>query len=329
MSNGRKTPMLKRLVIGFAGASAIAGTGLAAFSWNIARKIEAALPPSGRFLPVDGARMHYTDIGSGPAIVLIHGLGGQLLNFPASGLAQLQGDYRVIAIDRPGSGYSTRPLTASATLRSQAATLAKVIRGLGLQKPLVVGHSLGGAVALTLALEHPDCVGGLALISPLTQLEQSVPKAFSGLAVRSRMLRFLIGWTIAIPLSMRGSRDTLNFVFGPDPVPANFATEGGGMLGLRPKSYYAASSDLAAVNDDLPGVIARYAELKIPAGILHGTADRVLNHAAHGKVMVGKVPGLELELVEGGGHMTPITAPDRTIAFIGRMAQRVAAQQRG
>jgi pimeloyl-ACP methyl ester carboxylesterase len=142
--------------------------GLVWFTARPADRIEAALPPRGQFMEIDGQRIHYIDRGSDPAIVMIHGLGGDLQHFNYARVERLAGEFRVIAIDRSGSGSSTRPKHASAALGAQAATLASPIKTLQLEKPLLVGHSLGGALALTIALHHPDCAGALALIAPLT-----------------------------------------------------------------------------------------------------------------------------------------------------------------
>nr|WP_321986851.1 alpha/beta hydrolase [uncultured Lichenicoccus sp.] len=312
------------------GASALATGGLVAFTWRTARKVEAALPPKGRFLDVAGTRLHYVETGvgrpgGGPPILLIHGLGGQLLNFAGDGLAPLAHDHRVVALDRPGSGYSRRPLAASATLGAQAATVAGFIRALGLQRPLIVGHSLGGALALTLALNHPESVGGLALLSPLTSVQDRVPTPFRRLVVRSRIVRLIVAWTIATPMAIRHRDEVLDTVFGPDRVPHGFPLVNGGLLSLRPSAFYSASTDLVAINHDLPGLVARFGTIKVPVGILFGTGDRVLEPVANGIAMQDVLPGLELELIEGGGHMIPVTAPERTLAFIRRMAERVMA----
>ncbi|WP_428374474.1 alpha/beta fold hydrolase [Lichenicoccus sp.] len=317
-----------RLVKWLLGALALATGGLVAFTWRTARKVEVALPPHGRFLDIAGTRLHYVEAGEGPPILLIHGLGGQLLNFAGDGLAPLGRDHRVIALDRPGSGYSTRPFTASAALGAQAATVAGFIRALGLQRPLVVGHSLGGALALALALDHPDSVGGLALLAPLTRVQDRVPAPFRRLVVRSRILRLIMAWTIATPLAIRHREEALDTVFGPDRVPRDFPMGNGGLLSLRPSAFFGASTDLVAINRDLPGLVARFGSIKVPVGILFGTADRVLDHAANGIAMRDVLPDLDLELIEGAGHMIPVTAPDRTLAFIRRMAKRVASAGR-
>lgn len=123
--------------------------GLALFARLAANRVERRVPADGRFIDIDGRRVHYLERGTGPAIVMIHGLGGQMRNFGYALLDRLSADHRVILIDRPGSGYSA-PI-AQANIRAQAAHIAAFITAMGLDRPLVVGHSLGGAIALALA----------------------------------------------------------------------------------------------------------------------------------------------------------------------------------
>src|SRR5260221_7236007 len=124
---------------------AVIVAGLVWFSANTARKVEAAVPPSGQFMEIDGQRLHYIDTrGNGPAIVMIHGLGGTLRNYTYALVDKLSGEFRVIAVDRPGSGYSVRPDDARARVGAQADTLAKFWRALELNQPLLLGHWLVG-----------------------------------------------------------------------------------------------------------------------------------------------------------------------------------------
>ena len=303
--------------------------GLVAFSAFIAKRVETAIPPVGRFIEIDGARVHYLDVGTGDPIVLVHGLAGQIQHLTYSLTEALKGRYRLIFVDRPGAGYSERATGASARLPTQAATVAALIRTLGLDKPLLVGHSLGGAVALATALDHSDVVGGLALIAPLTHPQPTPPKALEGLAIASPTMRRLVSMTLATPVSMRTGRDKLIDIFGPNPVPLDFGTRGAALLGLRPKAFYAASSDLVAVNEDLPSMVGRYPSLRIPIGVLYGINDRILSPAVQGEPMVAAVPGLTLEMIDGQGHMLPITAVDRTAAFLSGMMEKVRAGGQG
>jgi pimeloyl-ACP methyl ester carboxylesterase len=286
--------------------------------------VEKKLPPRGRFIDVDGARIHYLDEGSGPTLLLIHGLGGQMHNFTHSLLDKLRHDFRVVILDRPGSGYSTRAAKASATISAQARIISRFGQELKLARPLVVGHSLGGAIALALALNHPKQVAGLALLAPVTHRPERIPPPFDGLVIASPLLRRLIAWTLATPLSIANSARTLATLFGPEPVAPDFAVRGGGLLSLRPCSFIGASADLMGSHDELGEMPARYKDLTVPVGILYGSDDRILDPAAQGKGLAAKVEGADFELIEGRGHMIPITSADRAASFVVRMARRAA-----
>jgi pimeloyl-ACP methyl ester carboxylesterase len=303
------------------GLAAVVG-GLVWFTASTARKVEAALPPRGQLMEIDGERMHYVDTGgTGPAVVMIHGLGGNLLHFDYALAGRLAGEFRLILVDRPGSGYSSRAAGADASLTAQAVAIAKLIAALGLKGPLVVGHSLGGAVSLALALDHPDCVGALALVAPLTHAREVVPAIFRRLMIRTSLIRNLVAWTVATPLGILRGPMALKEVFAPDAVVPAFPLRAGGLLGLRPKAFCAASSDIVAINDVLPAYTRRYPSLSLPFGILFGEDDRLLDYREQGEAMRASCPALDLELI-GGGHMLPMTAPDRCAALIRRVAAR-------
>lgn len=312
-------------ILGFAlGLLVVCLLGSALFTLYCARKVESLLPPQGRFVDVPGARLHVREFGQGfgegRAILLVHGLGGQTSHFGYGLAALLAKRFRVVAVDRPGSGWSTRTGEAGADLSSQAAALAALTERLALGQPLVVGHSLGGAVALALALEHPAKVAGLALLAPLTHMRADVPAVFKGLTIASPLLRKLVAWTLLVPRSIQSGRQTLEQVFGPEPVPGDFGTKGGGLLSLRPAAFLAASADLQALPARLPLQQERYKELRIPVAVLYGKDDGILDWRGNGRGLVEKVPGARLELVDGG-HMLPVTQPAACAAFVETVAQ--------
>jgi pimeloyl-ACP methyl ester carboxylesterase len=297
--------------------------GLVLFTHRTARRIEAFLPPAGQFIDVPGARLHVRDEGSGPPLLLIHGLAGQMSHYAYGMVERLATEYRVVMVDRPGSGYSTREAGTSADLSAQAGALAALIDKLQLGRPVVVGHSLGGAVALALALEHPERVAGLALIAPLTHAPEHVPPVFKGLMIRSSLARKLVAWTVATPSSIARSKAMLGHVFGPEPVPSDFATRAGGLLSLRPSQFLSASADLQAVPERLPAIEARYAELTLPVSVLFGKDDRILDWKANGQALTDKIAGASLQLVEGG-HMLPVTNPALAADFVREAANACA-----
>ncbi len=306
--------MMMLIIAGLVFVAAILA-GLVIFTAVTARRVEKALPPRGQFIEVSGARIHYLDKGSGPPIVIVHGLGGQMGNFTYALLDRLTDEFRVILIDRPGSGYSKRAPEATGRPKEQAAIVAEFIRKLDLQRPLLVGHSLGGAIALGIALDHPEVVKGLALVAPLTHVPKQVPAPFRALDIKSNFLRWLVAWTVATPIGIRRGKTILDAIFSPDLAPADFPIRGGGILGLRPRSFYNTSLEMRAVNFDLAKMVPRYPSLRLPVRILYGTSDEVLDHQVHGEAMKAKSPMVSVELVPGG-HMLPITAPDLTARFI-------------
>jgi pimeloyl-ACP methyl ester carboxylesterase len=303
------------------GASLVASYFILA-TRKIAAHAEKIVPPSGKFIDIDGNRIHYVEAGEGRPIVFIHGLGAQVHQFRHPLFARLADSYRLVALDRPGSGYSVRAAGAGAGLSEQARVIVGFIDRLGLEKPLLVGHSLGGMVALTIAIEHPDRLSGLALLAPLTRYSDQVAPEFALIHIPSPWRRRLISHTTAIPNALKSATATLDFIFGPQPVPADYAVEGGGYLGLRPSHFYATSSDFVALGQDMTRLAERYGEIRVPTGILFGSADRVLSHEAHGLAMQDRIAGLDLEILEGIGHMPQFVATERVVAFIRRIAER-------
>ncbi|WP_378942645.1 alpha/beta fold hydrolase [Mesorhizobium sp. ANAO-SY3R2] len=296
---------------------------------RIASEAERAVPATGRFLELGRHRIHYVEQGQGRPILFIHGLGGQLHHFRHTLFSHLDGDFRLVALDRPGSGYSARPADFQGSLTEQAEVIAHFIEALGLEKPLVVGHSFGGAVALTLALAHPQAISGLVLLSPLTHLEDHLRPEFRSLYVRSSLLRHVLAQTIWVPATLKFAQRTLAFVFGPQEPTEDYATGAGGLVGLRPRHIYATSADLVAIERDLGAIEARYEEITLPVGLLFGTADRVLDPDMHGKPLAGRIGNFDMELVAGLGHMPQFIEPRRVEAMIRRIAERSFATPAG
>ena len=151
-------PIVTSIVVGLA-ASAILNRVLA-------KMAERRNPPTGRFITVDGVRLHYVERGTGRPLVLLHGNGSMIQDFESSGLVDLAAKkYRVIAFDRPGFGHSNRPRGTVWTPQAQADLLNAALIKMGVSQPLVLGHSWGTLVAVALALKHPRNIRALILAS--------------------------------------------------------------------------------------------------------------------------------------------------------------------
>ena len=222
-------------------ATAAALAAMTAYNVYGARKAERQYPPTGRFVTVDGVRLHYVEKGEGPPVVLLHGNMVTAEDFQTSGVLDLLAtQHRVIAFDRPGFGYSDRPHGSAWSARAQADLLGAALVVLGINRPIVFGHSWGAAVALALALNHPDDLRGLVLLSgycyPTLRADVllSSPPA---IPILGDLLRFSISpllGKLLQPLLLKG-------MFAPLPVPAAFTTGPTPNMSLRPGQIRAES----------------------------------------------------------------------------------------
>ncbi|TPG56858.1 alpha/beta hydrolase [Roseomonas nepalensis] len=281
---------------------------LALTNHALARLAERRHPPEGRFLEVDGVRLHYTDRGEGSPVVLIHGNVVTGADYDTSGLADLLiARHRVIVFDRPGFGHSSRPRGRLWTADEQAALLRKALRQLGVERPVVVGHSWGAIVALAFAQRHPADTAGLVLLSGyyFWTLRPDVWIASLGaVPVLGDLLRYtvspLFGW-LTTPLLKRA-------MFAPAPVAPRFERDFSPAMALRPSQIRATAADAALM---IPGALslrAGYREIAMPVAILAGEGDRVVFKRAAERLH-GEIPGSTLEIVPGAGHMVHHLVP--------------------
>jgi pimeloyl-ACP methyl ester carboxylesterase len=292
--------------------SVIGLIGFAAFS---NKKAKDLLPPVGTFAQLGGTRLHYVDQGQGPVIVMIHGLAGNLHNFTYGVATPLSQNYRVICVDRPACGYSTRASSADASLEAQADTIVSLLDHLQIESAVFVGHSLGGAISLAAAQRHPEKVKALALIAPLTHLPDEPSRVFKPLVVPSPIVRSILGWTLAIPGTLFRMSMSLKVIFGPEKFPADFAIRGGGILSLKPQTFIGASGDLQNAEWSMPQIEAAYATMTTPVHVLFAKEDRILDCKLNGEDLPSRIPGAKLTLVSGG-HMLPVTQVETCVQFI-------------
>lgn len=308
------------IVLNVLGAVVLILLGLVLYTWLKKRQVERAVPPRGAFVDISSGRLHYLTCGEGPDIVMIHGLGGQMGNFDTGLCDNLARDHRVTLIDRPGAGYSERAPGTPTNIIAHAELIEEAIQKLGIERPLIVGHSLGGAIALGIALRGRVKARGLALLAPLTLPVENYSEAFEGLNITSDWVRRFVGWTFAVPTMVRRPEPLRELIFGPDEIPSNYMVPGGGLLSLRPNHFIETSRDFVATADDMPAMVRQYSKLTLPIRILYGTQDRILDHALHGTSLVARYPQMGLELIDGG-HMIPVTRPDVCATFIRRASQ--------
>lgn len=290
-----------------------------------AARAERVAPQLGEVTPVPGGALHWTESGSGRPVVCIHGLTSNLRVFSYAMEPLLAPRFRVLCIDRPGSGYSHRDSAAEADFAEQARMIVALLDQLGIEEPILVGHSLGGAICLRMALDYPERIGGLALLAPATSAEEGPPPVFRALAIPSPVLRGLVANTVAGAFAPWAATHACNAVFAPEPAPSDFDDRGGGALSQRPSGFIAASEDLLAAGAGLTSLRSDLGGLRVGGGVLYGDQDKVLRPSLHGRAFAEVAPGLFYEEIACAGHMLPVTQPEACADFVSRIAEATSA----
>lgn len=284
-------------------------------------KAEEKFPPIGKFLTVNGTRVHYVTKGTGPDIVLIHGASGNLRDFTFSLVDKLADRYRVTAFDRPGLGYTDRVNPDGTTLIEQATLLADASEQLGLQKPMVLGQSYGGAVALAWAVERPDSLSALILLAaasnPWTSDLSLYYKVTSNKLGSAVVVPALTAF-VPTPVIDRAIED----VFAPQKEPEGYAEYIGAPLTLRRDTMRANSMQRANLLDEIKALYTRYGAITVPTEILHGDADTTVGLSIHSFPLSKQIAGANLTVLEGIGHMPQHAAEPEFISAVDRAAQR-------
>lgn len=288
---------------------------LYAFNVGVSLYIRYKIPAMGKFVEIEGKKIHYIEKGSGEPIVLIHGLNGAASNFSYRMMDGLSQNHRVVAIDRPGSGYSDPIACQDAVLPTEARFVAELMQKLGITRAKIVGHSLGGAIALQLALDYPEMVSELKLLSPLTQFQMDIPDPFKNMAIRSDVYRWIYSRFFSTLASIMNEKATTQAIFPNGELPKGFGSKGGGYVSSDYLSFYYASCDLAGLENYLLPLTKRYSEIKQPVSILYGTEDRVLDPKIHGELMKQKVSRVQFQTMKGG-HMLIATDAEKVNQFI-------------
>jgi pimeloyl-ACP methyl ester carboxylesterase len=252
---------------------------------------------------LDGLALHYLREGSGPPVLLVHGLGGFAEswrhNLPALGQRAT-----VVALDLPGFGRSSKP-AGRLPLAFFADAIEHLRQALGFERLALVGHSLGGAVAAAYALAHPGRVERLALLAAVLPGFDFRPSwVYRLLAARG------LGELLAGMIGPRVLRFALGRCFcRPDPEEVEFLVQTGSAARASAEGRAAFLGTLRGVREDFLDQAERYRHglcgLPVPVLVIHGRQDRIvpLSHAA---TLAACLPRAEARWLEGCGHFPQI-----------------------
>jgi pimeloyl-ACP methyl ester carboxylesterase len=249
----------------------------------------------------DATTLAFTQTGAGTDVVLIHGAMVTREDMMLSLSSVLDGEFRVTAIDRPGHGDSTRSGWTGTPWR-QAAAVHEASRRLGIERPVVIGHSHGGAVALAYALQFPQDVAGVVALAPI---------AFPELRLEHLVLAPRGAWPFGPLLNQLVSAgiDPLllpvlwRAMFLPQAIPSRYAAVFPYAKAGSASQTEAEGEDSLLLNMGLVRSAMNYATCQVPIRIFGGDRDLVVNNAMHGSQAAKILPNGSFEWLPGLGHM--------------------------
>jgi pimeloyl-ACP methyl ester carboxylesterase len=291
---------------------------------HLAKKAERDNPPAGRFLKVNGVRLHYIERGSGDPVVLLHGNGSMIQDFECSGLVDLVAkNHRVIVFDRPGFGHSERPRSVVWTPDAQADLIEGALAQIGVSSAIVLGHSWGASVAVSIGLKYPARVRGLVLASGYYY--PTIKPAVVAMAAPALPLVWdILRYTVSPLLSRATWPFMMSKIFGPRPVPKKFESFPKEMA-LRPSQIRASAEEAGLMIPDAFMLRRQYADLKMPVVILAGEQDRLIDIDIQSARLHSDVSQSSFHRIAGNGHMIQQTATDNVMSAISEVERASTA----
>ena len=282
----------------------------------------AEYPPIGDFVTVEGHRIHLIEAGNrnAPAVVLIHGANGNLRDFTFDLADRLAGRFRVIAVDRPGMGWSDGWGEADSDPALQARVLRAAVAQRGVHRAVVVGHSYGGSVAMAWALQDTQ-TQAVVLIAGATYPWDDVGLGFWYALNDTALGR--PARAMAAAFAPEGAvEQVMTSVFSPDPVPAGYLAEFGAPLSLRRESQANNTRQVNSLLTYVTEMAPQYPGLTLPIEILHGDADTIVGIDIHSRRMAAEVASARLTVIPDTGHMLHHSHPQAVVDAIARARQR-------
>jgi pimeloyl-ACP methyl ester carboxylesterase len=315
----RLRPVVIVLALTATGLVALAGAGRVATA-VLTRQVETRFPPRGRFVTVEGGRLHVLERGPASTpegtVLLLHGASGNAEDMMLNLGARLAERYRVLAIDRPGHGWSDRPGGRDdASPARQGALIRQALAQLGVDRALVVGHSWSGALAAHLALAAPDLVSGLVLLAGVTHPWPGGISWYYDVAANPAVGPVFTA-TVAAPVGAVLLDGAAESVFAPEAAPPDYVERAAVPLVLRPAEFAANAEDVQDLLAFVTAQAPRYGDIRVPTTIIHGDRDTTVSLDIHARALARQLPSARLVVLPGVGHMPHHTQTDLVVREI-------------
>jgi pimeloyl-ACP methyl ester carboxylesterase len=289
-------------------------------------------PAQGKIIEVAGATLNVVDIGprdaAGPPVVMIHGASSNLEVMRQPLGEMLASNHRVILIDRPGHGWSTRARPEDSTPAIQGRMIDEALEKLGVGQAILVVHSWSGALGARMALDYPKRIAGLVMLAPVAYPWPGGVGWYNKL-VTIPVVGPLLAYTITLPLGYFLAKPGARGVFLPQIMPDGFVGDTATALLLRPREFLANARDLVSLKTAVAEQAPRYAAIRMPAVVISGELDKTVSTNRHSRPFAKTVPNAKLIVLPDVGHMIQNAAPELVIseieAMIGKIAHGTAA----
>ena len=293
--------------------------------------LQRAYPARGRMIEVAGATLNVVDIGprdaAGPPLVMIHGASSNLEVMRQPLGEMLARNHRVILIDRPGHGWSTRARLEDSTPAIQGRMIDEALEKLGVGQAILVVHSWSGALGACIALDHPRRVAGLVMLAPVAYPWRGGVGWYTKL-VAIPVIGPLLAYTITLPLGYFLAGSGARGVFLPQIMPDGFVGNTATALLLRPREFLANARDIVTLRAAVEEQAPRYVDIRVPAVVISGEVDKTVTTNIHSRPFAKAVPNAKLIVLPGVGHMVQNAAPGLVISeievMIGELMRRMA-----
>ncbi len=269
-------------------------------------------PAVGEFVMHGGERLHHVCAGSGPHVALVHGANGTWNDFPPELITDLARDHTVLAMDRPGHGWSGAPLTGPLGLAENAAALVELLRQQDAHGATLVGHSYGAAVALRAAIEAPERVSHVVAVAPCTTLDPRNARyaraPIVGLSVGRLLFEYVTLGLYPFAAPMRAD------AWHPETPPPGFGASRA--FAYVPSQMHASARNFRSLGTDLRWLAQHLSRYRGQFTVLAGADDRVTPPARHVDWLRHAMPHAHIEVIPSVGHWLVRLQPERVAAAV-------------
>ena len=256
--------------------------------------------PYRKDIAMEGYSLHAVDMGQGPPVICVHGYCDSTYSWHRTAPALVKAGLRAVLVDQPGFGRSGSPEGHLFSIENQAGAVLRLADELSLDRFGLVGHSMGGGIALYLCLNHSDRMDRAVAIAPATKRpSRRLVMAYPGMGLMAELVAGRLVFSRALQQVFtdrsKVTRELVEEYAGPSARRGYWRD-----IARLSKEYF---------SDAFDRTVERFDEIRVPLLVVWGERDRWLS-ARRGTYLAGQVAGSRLEVIPEAGHNVHQEAPE-------------------